>query len=547
MTAGDTDQGTLNAAGGAPTNGQSFFVRQSSGLVREISFGSSLALNFAFMSVPYAVLVATQAPFAFPGSSPFLIMVISAALCIAPAALYSMFMAMMPRSGGEYVFISRTVNPWVGMAASFNINAWYLLVISDLAFTVAPFGLSSAFSAIGAATHNQSLITAATDVTSKGWEFGIGAGCLVLTGLMMVLPLRRMLQIFKVLFAISILGVFLAILLLLIHGRSDFQHDVTRLGGSYGGVIASAHKAGFTGGGSFNLGNTILATPLGFAAFGYSFLIAYAGGEVRSAVNRGRHSMVLSVLIAAVVLAITMALATHTFGNNFLGSATYLSNNGSKAYPFSSPSFFFFWISTLTTSTPLIVIINLSFVAAILVTLPATFLIVTRTIFAWSFDRVLPDKLNEVNERTRSPIIATVVVLIVTLGYLTLMTFGSKTFLDLLYAASLAELLTLLVVAVTGILLPFMRKRLYGDAPFKRPYLFGIPSITIIGVLSLGAYGLFFYSVATTDALGANGHTGVMATVIIAAIAILIYPVSWLINRSRGVNLSLAFKELPPE
>jgi basic amino acid/polyamine antiporter, APA family len=257
--------------------------------------------------------------------------------------------------------------------------------------------------------------------------------------------------------------------------------------------------------------------------------------------------MGLSVIIAAVFLALLMALASSTFGNDFLGSATYLSNNGDAAYPFASPSFFFFWVSMLTTSTPLILIINLSFVAAILVTLPATFLIVTRSIFAWSFDRVLPDKLAEVNPRTRSPVIATAVVLAITLGYLALINWGSTTFVELLFTAALAELLTLLVVAITGILLPFMRRRLYGDSPIERKYVGGIPSMAILGFISLCVYGLFVYSLATTDALGANGSTGIRATVIIAAISLLVFPISYVINRRRGINLNLAYKELPPE
>jgi amino acid transporter len=107
-----------------------------------------------------------------------------------------------------------------------------------------------------------------------------------------------------------------------------------------------------------------------------------------------------------------MALSSRTFGNDFLGSAAYVSNDGSKQYPFGSPSFFFFFVSMLTTSKFLIALISLSFIVAFIVALPATFLIATRNMFAWSFDRILPDKVSDVNPRTHSPVVANVITLL---------------------------------------------------------------------------------------------------------------------------------------
>ena len=71
--------------------------------------------------------------------------------------------------------------------------------------------------------------------------------------------------------------------------------------------------------------------------------------------------------------------------------------------------------------------------------------------------------------------------------------------------------------------------------------------ITVAGVGALAVYVFFFISLATTDALGANASAGIRATVIIAAIALLLYPISVVVNRRRGVDLGLAFRELPPE
>jgi amino acid transporter len=540
-----TSAGSSTAA--APTQaGAGLYTRQASGLVRDISPGSGIALNVSFVSIPLAVLIATQAPSAFPGASPFWVTVIAGVLCIFPTLLYATFTAVMPRAGGDYVFVSRTLHPWAGFAANFNITAWYLLVIAYFGYLLTPFGLSTAFATIGATAHSSTFTDLATDIMTKGWEFGIGAVTLILVAALMSLGLRRMLAVYKWLFAISLLGVGIAFVLLLFNNGTDFRHAVAKYGGSYTGIIAAAHKAGFSGSAGFDLGNTILAMPLAFASFGYAIVTAYAGGEIRSPKASARRVMMLSLGISVVIVAVLMALSSRTFGNDFLGSATYLSNAGSKAYTLPAASSFFFFVSMLTSSTVVIVLLNLSFIVAIVVALPATFLIATRSLFAWSFDRVLPDKVSEVNERTRSPLVANVLVLAVTLIYLAVIVFAGGGFLKLLYTSGIAELLTFLVVAVAGILFAYRRRAMYQASSIRKTIL-GLPALSLVATISLAVYILFFVSLLTADALGANGSDGIRATYIIAIIAVLIYPVSKVLNRRRGVDLGLAYEELPPE
>lgn len=523
------------------------YTRQSSGLVRDISPISNVGLNIAFVSIPLAALVATQAPFAFPGASPFWVTVITAAVCVFPVLLYSLFMAVMPRSGGDYIFTSRTLHPWIGFAANFNIVAWYLLVIAYFAYLLTPFGIAPALTTIGVATNNSTLNSwAAQAGTNQNLQFGIGAAALILVAVLMSFSLRRLLRVQNVLLAFSLLSVVIAIILLLVNGRNEFAQAVTRFGGDYNKIISDARAAGYPGGGTFNLGNTILALPLAFASFGYAVVTAYAGGEVRSPKSSGRNAMLIALALSGVVVAILMGLAERTFGNDFLGSATYLSNNGAKAYPFAAPSFFFFFVSMLTQSAPLIAVMSASYVVSLIVALPATFLIATRSLFAWSFDRILPQRLSDVNARTHSPLVANFVVLIVTLMFLVPIVYGGGGFLQILYTAGLAEILTFMVVAIAGIVLPFRRRALYESSSINFKWL-GLPAISVVGVVSLALYILFFWSLASVSALGANAPAGIRATVIIAVLGIVIYPVSLLINRSRGVDLGLAFKELPPE
>jgi amino acid permease len=142
--------------------------------------------------------------------------------------------------------------------------------------------------------------------------------------------------------------------------------------------------------------------------------------------------------------------------------------------------------------------------------------------------------------------VANGLVLLVTLIYLAVIVFAGGGFLKLLYTSGIAEILTFFVVAIAGIVFPYRRRRMYETSSVRKTIL-GLPALTVIAIVALAVYILFFVSLCTSDALGANGPDGIRATYIIAIIAILIYPVSKALNRRRGVDLGLAFQELPPE
>ena len=161
----------------------------------------------------------------------------------------------------------------------------------------------------------------------------------------------------------------------------------------------------------------------------------------------------------------------------------------------------------LTTSKLLIALISLSFIVAFVVALPATFLIATRNLFAWSFDRILPDKVSEVGLRTHSPLVANLITLAVTLIYLALIVWGSSKFLEIFFTAGMAEILTFFVVAIAAVAFPFRRRALYDGSPIKRSVA-GIPLLALVGAASLAVYALLLYPLATNDALGANTTTG---------------------------------------
>jgi amino acid transporter len=529
------------------TSGSPFYVRQATGLVREVGLGSNVAATLAFMSIPYGLFLATQAPFAFPGSNIVLIIVITAVLCLFPVLLYGLLGQAMPRSGGDYVFVSRILSPMVGFASSFNLSMWFLLVGAALAATIAPFSVAPALATIGVTTNNQSLLNAAADVSSKGWSFTIGAAVILLTVLLISFRLRVWMKIFLITFAFSYLGAVISGILTIVHGNADFQQRLSSFGASYKQILASAKTAGYAGGNHFSLGATMSATPLAASFFIFAIATVYYAGEIRAPSRTLLKGLLLALGAGMVTLLIVDGFAARTFGQNFLGSATYLSTVDPQNYPLAVPPSVYFFSSMLTTSTPLITIMNFSFLVALFTGFVITFFVVARNIFAWSFDRILPDSLASVNDKTRSPLIANVVILVIALAYLGLVVYGPSPFLTLIYTGVIGQILTMIVVAIAGAVFPWRRQELFKGSNIASHRILGAPAISVVGVVSLLIYLFFLIPLLTNDTLGANSKTGLIAVVVIGLSGFPIYWVSKVVNRRRGIDLGIAFTELPPE
>ena len=67
--------------------------------------------------------------------------------------VYSEFAAAMPRSGGDYVFVSRALHPFVGWLMSFSQGAWLIFFwVGFNAWFALIFAVPVSFSTIGAVT-----------------------------------------------------------------------------------------------------------------------------------------------------------------------------------------------------------------------------------------------------------------------------------------------------------------------------------------------------------------------------------------------------------
>src|SRR6188472_2480612 len=163
------------------------YARKATGLVREVSPFSTFVFNMA--GQPTSVLLATSVLFTlgvFPGGSIWLgfAMALGGALLI--SVCYGLFASAIPRSGGDYVLISRVTHPVIGLISSFFWTSGVILSIAFIALAFVTVALGPSLTAVGLVSESGSLVDAGnTLATSKGWQFGVGTLLIVVSALLL--------------------------------------------------------------------------------------------------------------------------------------------------------------------------------------------------------------------------------------------------------------------------------------------------------------------------------------------------------------------------
>jgi APA family basic amino acid/polyamine antiporter len=532
--------------------GPALFTRKATGLVREGRtrdalfynvMWSSVALTFAFFWILY--------PLAYQGSNAILAFLIAAALGLPGAFLYAMLAQVMPRTGGDYVFNSRALHPVAGFAANVSYCFWLAVVYGVYTTYIAAYGIG-AFSRVMAGYTGSSGWLSFGDWFSTEWGlFLTGSAAVLLSAAMFVLGGTRLFFRVQVgAFALYVLGAFLLpVLVGVVEGSggfaSHFNDYAANLGttDAMGALQTSAADGGFAHTG-FSFEATLKSVSVFWFIFGFIFSSNYFAGEIRLRRRTHLYSMPGAVLVAvAFLLALTPAYL-HYAGydlNGMLGfadPAAYGFAAGAPAYP---------EIAAIASGSPVLGgLIVLGFTAGLLIWLPQTMLLISRSMFAWSFDRIMPERLAYVDSHSRSPVVAIGVVTVLAIASTAIYAFTDWfSTLSVLLGLSL----TLLVTAAAGALLPYRQRAMVAASPYGRTVA-GIPLLTVVGGLAFigfaAAIAILLWDPGSGASLSANPGKLELA-LLVYVVAIAVYFVSRAIRRRQGIDFELAYRELPPE
>jgi amino acid transporter len=564
----------------------SLFVRQSSGLVRNVSVTNALFFNVAaFVGVgltlyPIFYSLGFVPVWKFGGISEYAWAAIVAGIfCTILALIFASLTSVMPRSGGDYVFTSRIVHPFLGWLESWSLVIASILIIAfEVPLVLRNLQITARIIGIGAGGHFfKNANTWFTDSTGSitGSPGFIGSLVVLLViGAVCVLPTRTFHRVVTGLAGFGVAGfITMFIFGLAATSRSAFEHNLPQYtGGVTAAKIAASGKADFLAGTSHHFLSDLFSTTVfpfmlsillfQFIGFQYS---AYIAGEVRGNVRRGVTIALLGAL-AIGVLANSLyvdAISNHLgFGTNVSWGASYWGfNSHLSALPMGQPNSMPLLAAVANHSLwPIWMLISLAGTVFPFLLCPVYINFISRMQLAWSLDRQIPEWFGRVNERVRGPLNAIIATLGLTAVFLFfqsynalpkfLATTGNKLNLaGTAWFAIVMALLTWTLPGVNALLVRFRRPDLVRNAPFSKalPWLGLAWLVFPVWIYIFAVIKPIEKSLRGTAKLHYLETNGILDAGVFFAIGLAIYIIMWVRARSAGVDTKMLFTELPPD
>jgi amino acid transporter len=551
------------------------FVRQASGLVRDVSMTNALFFNIAaFVGTAVGWAIAFYALYpewvAFGISAYAYMAVLTGIFCYFLGMIFSSLTTAMPRSGGDYVFTSRIISPFWGWIESWTLVGSALTIIG-FEIIVATHNIQLTAILLGVAFPT-SVFNGATnwlqDTTSK---FIVGIIILLVIAGIAVLKTRTFHKVVMGLTIFAIVAVVINFIGAFTVDPVSMSNALPALGTSSKAIIDTATKAGYSlGSPDFSLlglvGLAGLVSVILFQYIGFQFS-SYIAGEVKGNVRRAVMFAVIGALVFAVFMnSVYMDVQGFHFGFNMVNAWGYLYWNGAGAPLNGQPPFSPVMLTAVHPQFwPLWLIVALGNITLNVLLCPVYAIFLSRIVLAWALDRQVPEWFSIVNERTNAPL--RVIILAVLVGAVFyVLTFINQWFPSINIYLSLASTtffgillagLTWIMPGLNAILIPYRRPDLFQLTNNTRKLL-GLPRLVWSGIIWLifivpvyvAAFGYPVYQgllKSGTSYLSLSSSAGVGWALIFLLIGIVIYFVMRAVNTSHGINVKMIFQELPPD
>ena len=529
------------------------FVREATGLVRSLTPLDAFIVNVAVSVglLGFAFGPATAA-FLFPGVDIGATMIVGFLAVIPLAIVYFQMAAAVPRSGGEYAWVTRTLHPAVGFATSWAlmIGVWLYGNIVLNSYALSSFFLSSEFGVLGALTGNAMLSQWSTLFATPTVSFVVCTAVLAVTGVISALGMNWVRRAWTIYFVIIILGTVAMFGVLAMTPAASFASKFdsysTALGTTYSGLMKAAGSSGWVY--QYSPMAALSALPMAMMLYSGFWSSVYLGGEIKRAERSFFTSIVACLIVAVIIFAGGFYLITYTAGSEFFSALAYMSFASPANNPLTVPATFPSILSILTVDNPALYwFIFIAFIADYLIFALAIYQMLSRAFFAWSFDRVLPQAMADVSERLHTPMKA--IILTFVIGEVFTAIWAVIPFALGWLNITLAFVLILAIVGLTGAVFPFKNRPVYEASPkIVKVSVAKIPVMTICGVLTvILMIAAFIYSYITPSFSGPTSPLALVVTAALFVSGFAVYYIAKTFRSREGLDLGLVFKQVPPE
>ncbi len=527
------------------------FVRKASGMVRGYNLLDMFVFNMNGLapSAMMSGMVAITAAY-YPAANVLWTLLLASPFVFCFAYCYAALSAAMPRSGGDYVFASRIINPVVGLAGGVVYNL-PVHMLADAGFAIYFFTYVIPMTLVLSFPGNPT-VQGMVNMMSNNWViFGLGTVVTILAVGTAILGAKVWKAVMWIIFIFGMISVVLIIGILASTNTTGFIQAfnafAAKYGTSYDGIIQTATAKGWqpTPDSIFiSIAPMVILYTYVFTAWP-----VWMSSEVKSAEKSVPFATFASIILAQIIGIVIAALYENVIPKDFMSAASYLAYNApSGSYPLPWNPEIITIISSIA-HTPIVTLLigmgitmfNLSFIFGDIV-------ITSRTLFYWSFDRLIPKKFASLTTRWRTPAFA-----LIFYGIIVEIALAIALSFNVLYVLSNCQVL--IVISFTpaqfaALFLAYRGRSIWEKAPgWVQKKIAGIPLLAVIGGVS-SAFQVVMIVLATL-VFPLFGGPITLAGVAFMLFWILVaipwyYFARYYHLKKEGMDIAWAFKSVPP-
>ncbi len=521
------------------TQQQTIFTRNATGLVRSITPTTMMLANFGEIAFGTGILTINYYQGYYTGGNAVYMILLFMLIGAFEAYIYYNVIKSVGRTGADYVWISRNLGPIPGGLLTLGFAFTGLPFIAVSLSWLWTMSLGPSFSAISivAPSYGSGIASWISTLGANGTtsaHLDLLAISLIIFVIVMAvnfLSPRSGFLLLAGVVVVALVGTFMMAAVYVYFGASGIHSAINNFLIANGGTSTSYSTISALGG-KFNAYDTILLLPAAAYVMPWINNAAGFGGELRNLNKTAWFSTFVPILVSGAFIAVFLQAYYSTLGFGFATGSATLATGLQGTYVYAN----MLTVATITMGgNPLFIwIMNITFAFWYIASLQQTILAISRYGLGLSFDRLLPVQLSKVSDRFHSPIGVLGLTFVLTLPMLFI-----AAYYDWLSIYSTIAMGTLFFtfVGVTAIVYGYKkRSSLKGSAD----------ALIISGVICSIFFAYLTYLYLTDTVYGINNLSWEIMIPIWVLGAVL-YPISRAYYKSKGIDLALAFKELPPE